>query len=48
MKLLEPHGYVQKVVGRSRVLTGASPSNNWKTLSVKPAVNGYLLLTTEG
>ena len=27
---------------------GASPSDDWKILSVKPAVNGYLFQIREG
>ena len=33
---------VQRVAGRSLVQGWASPFDKWKTLPVKPAVNGYL------
>ena len=37
---------VQKVAGRSRVRGWALPFENWKTLSVNPAVNGYLFFNS--
>ena len=39
---------VQKVAVRSRVRGFISPCDDWKTLSVNAAVNGYLFRIREG
>ena len=42
--------YLLKGAGRSRVVrvSVASPCDDWKTLSVNPAVNGYLFRSRDG
>ena len=45
---LEQLGYGAESCRKMRVRGSASPCGDWKTLSVNPAVNGYLFRIREG